>query len=89
MAAVPIVRATHHSGINIDVNVNERLGYKNSKLIWQYTQLSPLIVPMVYFIKLWVKTHKITVFTNYALMIMIIGYLQASSSVYADGLIPM
>ncbi|TDL20577.1 Nucleotidyltransferase [Rickenella mellea] len=84
-ATVPIVKfkdpSTH---IHCDVNVNDELGYFNTQLISRYCELSPLLRPMLYWIKLWARANGLsnpsglapTSFTSYAFVTMTIGFLQ-------------
>jgi DNA polymerase sigma len=79
-AAVSIVKATHRaSGLNIDLNVNERLGYFNTQMISKYMELSPVLRPLVYFLKYWAKSHNLDFLTSYCYTIMTVGFLQVSA----------
>lgn len=49
-------------------------------MMFQYTELSPLVVPMIYFIKLWAKSNDLELFNSYTYTVMIIGYLQVCLS---------
>lgn len=85
-ASIPIVSGVEaKNGIHIDLNVNDRLGFTNTQMIKRYSELSPLIEPMLYFIKLWAKSHglnspslggKNRSLSSYAYALMTIGYLQ-------------
>lgn len=85
-ASIPIVSGVDwKTGIHIDLNVNDRLAFTNTQMIKRYSELSPLIEPMLYFIKLWAKSHglnspslggKNRSLSSYAYALMTIGYLQ-------------
>ncbi|GLB41090.1 putative RNA uridylyltransferase activity [Lyophyllum shimeji] len=86
-AAVPIVKFRDpQTRLECDINVNERLGLFNSDLINAYCDASPLLRPMLLFIKLWAKPLGLNnpspkpgesrSFSSYALALMTIGFLQ-------------
>lgn len=85
-AHLPIVKAIDMSdNIAIDLNTNDQLGYYNSLMIKSYAQLFPHLVPMLYFIKHWTKSHSLNSpslggldrsLSSYCYVLMTIGYLQ-------------
>ncbi|KAF8958406.1 hypothetical protein BDZ97DRAFT_1445656 [Flammula alnicola] len=92
-SAVPIVKFRDRvSGLECDLNVNERLGIFNSDMIKQYCDFSPVLRPMLFGIKEWAKPLHLNSpsgvksvpasFSSYALALMTIGFLQA------EGLLP-
>jgi DNA polymerase sigma len=73
-----------------DVNVNDQLGLRNTKMIKQYCDISPILRPMIRFIKCWAKPLGLNspskhgqpvTFSSYALVLMIIGLLQVRTPV--------
>lgn len=70
------------------MNINEQLGLFNTRLTAQYCELIPdLLRPLLVVIKRWAKSHNLNdpsgssgpiSFSSYALVLMTIGYLQAS-----------
>ncbi|KIJ56368.1 hypothetical protein M422DRAFT_23649 [Sphaerobolus stellatus SS14] len=85
-ANVPIVKFHDpRTGLDCDINVNDRLGLTNTLLIRRYCNLVPYLRPMIMTIKSWAKPlglnnpsgqHGPSTFSSYALAIMAIGYLQ-------------
>ncbi|KIM43655.1 hypothetical protein M413DRAFT_443561 [Hebeloma cylindrosporum] len=85
--SVPIVKFTDRiTGLECDLNVNERLGIANSDLIKHYCDISPVLRPMLFSIKEWAKplqlnspsTPRVSAsFSSYAFALMTIGFLQA------------
>ncbi|EJD07901.1 uncharacterized protein FOMMEDRAFT_138017 [Fomitiporia mediterranea MF3/22] len=86
-ASVPIVKFEDpRTNLNCDINVNDRLGLCNTRLIAQYCKLSPLLRPLLGLIKKWAKTTGLNdpsgdkgtaTFSSYSLTLMTIGFLQA------------
>jgi len=78
------------TGLDCDLNVNDQLGLWNTQLISQYCDLVPdLVRPMIMAIKQWAKSHCMNdpsgrlgpaTFSSYALVLMVIGFLQAGVS---------
>lgn len=73
------------SGLDCDLNVNDRLGLLNTKLIQQYCDLSTVLRPMMKLIKLWAKPlglnspsrqNAMVTFSSYAFALMTIAFLQ-------------
>lgn len=80
-AKIPIVKCIHKdTHINCDINLKNMLGVCNSKLIKYYINIDRKIKDMVVILKYWARVHKITgqnhLFTNYALCLMVIFFLQ-------------
>ncbi|KAG5650738.1 hypothetical protein H0H81_011222 [Sphagnurus paluster] len=87
-AAVPIVKFKDpRTGLECDLNVNERLGLVNSDLLKTYCDISPLLRPMLFKIKEWAKPLGLNrpssppgepaSFSSYALALMTIAFLQS------------
>jgi len=86
-AAVPIVKFRDpESGLDCDLNVNDRLGLINSSMIKEYCDVHPHLRPLLYSIKNWAKPlglnspspvvgHSVS-FSSYALALMTISFLQ-------------
>ncbi|GAA97503.1 uncharacterized protein L969DRAFT_14156 [Mixia osmundae IAM 14324] len=81
---VPIIKF-EMDGIKVDLNVNERLGIYNSKLIAEYCRISPIMRPLCVFVKFWSKRRELNdpagqagkkSFSSYALILLVIAYLQ-------------
>jgi DNA polymerase sigma len=78
------------TGLDCDLNTNDQLGLWNTQLISRYCDLAPdLVRPMIMAIKRWAKSHGMNdpsgqygpvTFSSYALVLMVIGFLQASAS---------
>ncbi|KAF8513086.1 hypothetical protein JB92DRAFT_2925360 [Gautieria morchelliformis] len=86
-ATVPIVKFRDPAtGLECDLNTNDRLGLWNTRLISTYCDLhSDLVRPMIMIIKRWAKSHGLNdpsgrsgpvTFSSYALVLMVIGFLQ-------------
>ncbi|KAI0075617.1 hypothetical protein K474DRAFT_1773153 [Panus rudis PR-1116 ss-1] len=86
-ATVPIVKFTDPTtGISCDVNVNDRLGLINTRLIRQYFLKLPSLHPAMFLIKQWAKPiglnnpsakdGGVRTFSSYALCLMMIGFAQ-------------
>ncbi|KAF7968865.1 hypothetical protein HWV62_29190, partial [Athelia sp. TMB] len=57
-ATVPIVKFRDPAtGLACDINVNERLGLRNTRLIGTYMALVPLLRPLVAYLKRWARLH--------------------------------
>ncbi|KAF7979337.1 hypothetical protein HWV62_42757 [Athelia sp. TMB] len=87
-ATVPIVKFRDPAtGLACDINVNERLGLRNTRLIGTYMALVPLLRPLVAYLKRWARLHELNspagglgtgpTFSSYALVLMTIAFLQA------------
>lgn len=79
-ARTPIIRCVHvPTNISCDFNFKSMMGVYNSRLISYYLSLDPKLTPLMYILKFWGKVHALSgpqKFTNYALTIMMIFYLQ-------------
>ncbi|KAL5504982.1 hypothetical protein ACEPAH_7645 [Sanghuangporus vaninii] len=85
-ATVPIVKFEDtRTRLKCDININDRLGLYNTRLIAQYCSLSPLLRPLLMLLKQWAKTLGLNdpsgeggaaTFSSYALTLMTIGFLQ-------------
>ncbi|KAF8816415.1 Nucleotidyltransferase, partial [Phlegmacium glaucopus] len=85
-ASVPIVKFRDPvSGLDCDLNINDRLGIFNSDMVKQYCDAYPLLRPLLYRIKEWAKPLGLNSpspprgpisFSSYALTLMTIGFLQ-------------
>ncbi|KAK0444215.1 uncharacterized protein EV420DRAFT_1007345 [Desarmillaria tabescens] len=86
-ASVPIVKFKDPiTGMDCDLNINDRLGLHNSDMVKRYCELSPLLRPMVRVIKKWAKPLKLNspsirsggrvTFSSYALTLITIAFLQ-------------
>ena len=74
------------TGLDCDLNVNERLGIHNSEMINEYCALSPVLRPLLFSIKEWAKPLGLNTpsgglgisvsFSSYALALMTIAFLQ-------------
>lgn len=80
------------SGLDCDINVNDRLGLLNSSMIKEYCDAHPFVRPLLYAIKKWAKPlglnspsparGKSATFSSYALALMTISFLQVRSFRY-------
>ncbi|KAF8154671.1 hypothetical protein B0H34DRAFT_532452 [Crassisporium funariophilum] len=85
-SSVPIVKFRDpRSGLECDLNINDRLGIINSDMIKRYCDISPVLRPMLFSIKNWAKPlhlndpspqNRAASFSSYAFALMTIGYLQ-------------
>ncbi|KAF8317675.1 hypothetical protein DL93DRAFT_2165525 [Clavulina sp. PMI_390] len=85
-ANFPIISARHRkTGIKLDLNFNDRLALNNTLLIKRYSELAPVLIPLLYFVKLWAKAHGLNSpalggrdrsFSSYCYALMAVGYLQ-------------
>ncbi|OJA17732.1 hypothetical protein AZE42_04791, partial [Rhizopogon vesiculosus] len=81
-ARVPIVKFTDSaSGLNVDINVNERLGLLNTDLVKTYCDIVPGLRCLVSAIKKWARPRALnqpsaSTFSSYALVLMTIAWLQ-------------
>ncbi|KAF8634022.1 hypothetical protein AX17_004287 [Amanita inopinata Kibby_2008] len=85
-SAVPIVKFMDpRTRLQCDINVNDRLGLRNTQLLKQYMKLFPLLRPMLAVIKSWAKPLGLNSpmepgvtasFSSYAFGLMTIGFLQ-------------
>ncbi|KAJ3893064.1 hypothetical protein GG344DRAFT_64050 [Lentinula edodes] len=85
-AKVPIVKFHDPStGLDGDINANDRLGLFNSRMIRHYCDIQPLLRPMLAFIKSWASPLGLNkpgivdgppTFSSYAFVLMTIAFLQ-------------
>lgn len=79
-AKTPIVKCYHlPTRIHCDFNFKNMLGVCNSRLISYYLSLDHKLTEMMLILKFWAKIHEISgshKFTNYALAMLLIFYLQ-------------
>lgn len=79
-AKTPIIKCCHiPTGIRCDFNFRSMLGVCNSRLISYYLSLDDKITQAMIILKFWAKIHEVNgsqKFTNYALTMMLIFYLQ-------------
>jgi hypothetical protein len=71
--------------LHCDINVNEQLGYKNTRLLEAYCDMKPDLRPLVGILKIWANELGFNdptgargpkSFSSYALTLMAIGFLQ-------------
>ncbi|EIM83995.1 uncharacterized protein STEHIDRAFT_170415 [Stereum hirsutum FP-91666 SS1] len=85
-ATVPIVKFKDpRTNIHCDININDRLGVKNTELIARYIELLPVLRPLLSAIKKWAGVHGLNnpsgrqgavSFSSYALTVMSIAFFQ-------------
>ncbi|KAJ4480345.1 hypothetical protein C8R41DRAFT_495763 [Lentinula lateritia] len=85
-AKVPIVKFHDPAtGLDGDINANDRLGLFNSRMIRHYCDIQPLLQPMLAFIKSWASPLGLNkpgivdgppTFSSYAFALMTIAFLQ-------------
>lgn len=82
LAKVPILklRETEY-GIDIDINVNNAVGIRNTHLLHAYTLCDWRVRPLVLVVKLWahaqgINDAKLMTLSSYSLALMVIHYLQ-------------
>ncbi|OSX62015.1 hypothetical protein POSPLADRAFT_1074392 [Postia placenta MAD-698-R-SB12] len=87
-ATVPIAKCTDpRTGISCDIEINDRLGIKNTELIKRYCELHPSLRAVLIVLKRWAKplglnnpsgegTHRKASFSSYAFAMMSIGLYQ-------------
>ncbi|CEH14549.1 S-M checkpoint control protein CID1 and related nucleotidyltransferases [Ceraceosorus bombacis] len=88
-AAVPIVKfKDSRTGLDLDLNINDRFGLQNSALIKAYAELRPqLLRPLIFAVKHWAKRRFLNdpagnfgqpSMSSYALSLLVIQYLQST-----------
>lgn len=80
-AKIPLIKCLHLStGIKIDINIKNKLGVLNSRLIQYYLSIDGKVKQVMLILKFWAKCHKVTgqnhLLTNYSLVLMFIFFLQ-------------
>ncbi|CAG2109183.1 unnamed protein product [Medioppia subpectinata] len=84
-ARVPILRYIHpKTRIQVEINVNNEIGLKNSRLLYCYSKLDWRVAPICIAIKLWAKHFEIInsfsgSLSSYCVELMAIFYLQNTS----------
>jgi len=58
-AAVPLLKAVHPSGIEIDLCVGNKLGFRNSRLLAAYCELDDRVVKLVHKVKHWASSFEL------------------------------
>ncbi len=69
------------SGVEVDLNINNPVGIRNTHLLNAYARLDWRVAPLVLFIKHWARMQNINdasqgTISSYSLVLMIIHYLQ-------------
>lgn len=83
-AKVPILRFTDCiSGIEVDLNVNNAVGIRNTQLLSSYARIDKRLPPLVLLVKMWARFHGINdaknnTLSSYSLVLMVIHYLQCA-----------
>lgn len=84
-AKTPLVKFTHDaSGMEVDFCVNNRLGVRNSHLLWSYCQYDERVGPLCKLVKDWAKQNGIVgvaegFLNTYTYVLMTLHYLQQLS----------
>ena len=75
---VPIItiQLFEHNNFKVDLSINNILGLINSNLLFTYSKVDFRIEQLGILLKLWKKAKNITKMTSYALMLIMINYLQ-------------
>ncbi|KIM33063.1 hypothetical protein M408DRAFT_191465 [Serendipita vermifera MAFF 305830] len=87
-AKVPIIKARDpKTNLQIDININDRLGLFNTELLEHYCMFWPPLSNLIYVIKKWAKVRGLNepaglkkagpTFSSYCLTLMIVGFLQS------------
>ena len=82
LAKVPILKFkdTAHN-LDVDINVNNAVGLRNTQLLYGYAQCDWRVRPLVLVVKLWAQAQgindaKVMTLSSYSLSLMVIHYLQ-------------
>lgn len=81
-AKVPILKFVDRiSGVEVDLNVNNAVGIRNTQLIHCYSRLDWRFAPLSVMIKLWARQHNINearsqTLSSYSLILMLVHFLQ-------------
>ncbi|XP_064459794.1 poly(A) RNA polymerase GLD2-like [Ornithodoros turicata] len=81
-AKVPILKIKDAvSGVEVDLNVNNTVGIRNTQLLNCYTRMNPRVAPLTLLVKAWAQHHGINearhmTLSSYSLVLMVIHYLQ-------------
>ncbi|RWS10454.1 Poly(A) RNA polymerase gld-2-like protein, partial [Dinothrombium tinctorium] len=82
VAKVPILKFTDsESGIEVDLNVNNIVGIRNTQLIRCYTRMDERVTPLTLTVKTWARFNRINdahnkTLSSYTFTLMVIHYLQ-------------
>ena len=82
LAKVPILKFTDSaSGLEVDLNVNNIVGIRNTQLVECYTRLDWRVQPLVLTFKKWARQNGINdahnkTISSYTIVLMVIHYLQ-------------
>ncbi|XP_076355314.1 poly(A) RNA polymerase GLD2-like isoform X1 [Tachypleus tridentatus] len=85
-AKVPILKFTDRiSGIEVDLNINNTVGVRNTQLLNYYSRMDWRVKPLVLITKRWAKDNGINdaknrTLSSYSLVLMVIHYLQYGCS---------
>ncbi|KAM7311626.1 poly(A) RNA polymerase gld-2 homolog A [Ixodes scapularis] len=81
-AKVPILKFSDRgSGVEIDLNINNSVGIRNTQLLNCYSRLDWRVAPLALAVKAWAEHHginqaKFMTLSSYSLVLMLIHYLQ-------------
>ncbi|GIY78869.1 poly(A) RNA polymerase gld-2 homolog A [Caerostris darwini] len=81
-AKVPILKFVDlESGIEVDLNINNTVGIRNTQLLTSYSRIDKRLPPLVVLVKIWARCHDINDAKNnslssYSIVLMVIHYLQ-------------
>ncbi|GFX83437.1 poly(A) RNA polymerase GLD2 [Trichonephila clavipes] len=81
-AKVPILKfAEFESGIEVDLNINNTIGIRNTQLLSSYARTDERLPPLVVLAKIWARHHGINdakhnSLSSYSIVLMVIHYLQ-------------
>ncbi|KAG8185463.1 hypothetical protein JTE90_019722 [Oedothorax gibbosus] len=81
-AKVPILRFIDKvSGVEVDLNINNAIGIRNTQLISSYVRIDPRVAPLVITVKTWAKHYDINdasrnSLSSYSIVLMVLHYLQ-------------
>lgn len=84
-AKVPIIKFVDNvSGIEVDFNVNNVVGIRNTHLLKCYSKLDWRVCPLILIIKMWAKQQdindaKLMTISSYSIALMVIHYLQCGA----------
>uniref|UniRef100_T1JEY6 Uncharacterized protein n=1 Tax=Strigamia maritima TaxID=126957 RepID=T1JEY6_STRMM len=85
-AKVPILKFRDRiSGVEVDLNVNNTVGIRNTHLLRCYSKVDPRVSPLVGIVKIWahvqdINNAKLMTISSYSLTLMVIHYLQCGVS---------
>ncbi|XP_013391307.1 poly(A) RNA polymerase GLD2-like [Lingula anatina] len=85
-AKVPILKFNDKiSGVEVDLNINNAVGIRNTHLLHAYSKADWRVKPLVLFVKHWAKIHDINdaskaTISSFSLVLMVLHYLQCGCS---------